>query len=444
MTKGKNRHIKYEDVYKRENVELADKIARKGKSRNYGVRKFDKHKEANIDLISEQLRTKTFRTSEPRFERRFCESKWRILSKVNYMDHVAHHALLNVIQPYLIRSYHYESAASVKGRGIDYAIKHVRRYIDKHATVDLYWAQMDFVKCFHNINRQKLYDRLCLKFKDEGIRYMLHDILWALRDHNGLEPQDGSKGVGIGLTPVQPLVNFHFNDMDRAVSRIKGIKYFRYSDNVLVIGFTAKQVHEAITLVKEYASQVLDQPMHLNIGIQKLTDTKPIIFIGRKFFRTHTLLKNMTKYKILRKAKKLTGERWKQVMTSYKGMLMHIDGLHLWQKATNMKTFAELNIKREDITVDGKRYFNVPTVQPTFLVDREIIVKDFEDNCTTQNGNGRMYVLVEENGRECKFCTNNPQLKNVLKQTREMDELPFKATFRRQILTGNKVEYYFE
>lgn len=444
MTKGKNKHIKYEDVYKKENVELAYRIAKRGKAKKYGTKKFDKDYKANIDKICEELRERTFRTSEPKFERRFCEGKWRILAKVKFYDHVAHHALLNIIQPVLTKSYHYEAAASVKGRGIDYMLSHVRKYIDKHNTVDLYWKQIDFIKCYHHVKRQVLYDNLCKTFTDSGIRYMLHDVIWTLRDHNGLEPSDGSEGVGIGLTPVQPLINYHFNQMDRELSRVEGVKNFRYTDNILLIAFTPEQLIEATKVVEKYAYGILDQPIHENIGIQKLTDDKPIIYIGRKFFKNHTFVKNKTKYKLFRKAKKLTGLRWQQVMVSYKGILMHINGLKLWQIATHMKNFADLHIKREDTTVDGKRYFNVPTVQPTFLIDREIIVKDFEDNCTTQNGSGRMYVLVEENGRECKFCTNNPQLKSILRQIQDMNELPFKAKLKRQILSGNKIDYYFE
>ena len=88
--------------------------------------------------------------------------------------------------------------------------------------------------------------------------------------------------------------------------------------------------------------------------------------------------------------------------------------------------------------------YNVPAVSPSFLVDRNIIVKDFEENCVTTNGDGRMYILVTENGRDCKFCTNNPQLKQTLIKVREMNALPFEATLRKQNLAGNKIEYYFE
>ena len=78
------------------------------------------------------------------------------------------------------------------------------------------------------------------------------------------------------------------------------------------------------------------------------------------------------------------------------------------------------------------------------LVDRTIIVKDFEEHVQTKNGKDRMCVLVEENGTDKKFLTNNPKLKDTLLEIREMGELPFEAILRSKILNGSKINYYFE
>lgn len=89
-------------------------------------------------------------------------------------------------------------------------------------------------------------------------------------------------------------------------------------------------------------------------------------------------------------------------------------------------------------------FFEVPTISASFLVGRRIIVKDFEDNVNTKNGAGRMCVLVEENGSDKKFLTNNPRLKEILLKVREMGELPFEATLRSRNINGGKIDYYFE
>ena len=47
-------------------------------------------------------------------------------------------------------------------------------------------------------------------------------------------------------------------------------------------------------------------------------------------------------------------------------------------------------------------------------------------------------------GRECKFLTNNPRMKNVLDQCREQNVFPFEATLKCEKLRGSINSYYFE
>lgn len=445
MKKGKNRKIRLEQVWEMENLRLADRIARRGKSTHYGVRKFDADNEGNLLRLQESIRNRTFRTSAPTIERRYCEGKWRTLAKVKYYDHVAHHALMNVIMPILERSFYYESAAGVKGRGIHYAAKHVRKCLDMNAEKELWWAQTDFVKFYHNVIRQKMYDRLCKTFGDEGIRWMLHDVIWALGEHNGEKESDGSTGVGIGLYPIQPIVNFYLNDLDRRLSQTEGVKIFRYCDNILFIGDSPKAIWKAIDVLKDYAENELVQPLHNNIGIQKLDDVHPIDFVGYLFYKEYTYIRKSIKYKFKSKVtSNVSPDTMRSILSSYKGWLEHANGLTLWKKVTGMKKFSDLSIKRSDTEIDGKKYFDCPLVPASFLTDRLIVVKDFVDNVETRNGKDRVCVLVEENGKDCKFLTNNPRLKDILRQVKEQEAFPFEATMHKRILSGNKIDYYFE
>ncbi len=109
-----------------------------------------------------------------------------------------------------------------------------------------------------------------------------------------------------------------------------------------------------------------------------------------------------------------------------------------------MKKFSELNITHKSVTKDGQLYYDVPTVSCGVLVGRIIVVKDYQENVRTKNGDGRFVVLIEESGHECKFLTNNPRLKDVLTQCREQGLFPFEATMKSRQLNGNKIDYYFE
>ncbi len=444
--RGKHRNAKLSHVYDWDNMRVAYTEAAKGKSGHYGVRKFNRDWWRNMTELQESIANGTYHTGTPKFEERFCDKKVRTLAKLHFVDHVAHHAFKQEIMPTLNRSYYYESSASIPKRGIHYSVKHLQKFLYENRNKDLWHAQIDFVKFYHHINRQKIYEKFCQTFKDEGLRRMAKDIIWSLGNHNGLGESDGSEGMGIGFYPVQPLVNFYLNDLDREIAAIKGIKVYRYCDNILLVGTSAKVVWDAINLIKNYAANILNQEIHHNIGVQKLDEVHPINFIGYLFYKDHTLVRKDTKYKFKKKYKKYKDnpEKLKQVLSAYKGWLMHADGLHLWQTITVMNRFSDLNVNFVNSERNGERFFEVPTVNAQFLVGRTIIVKDFIENVKTKNGEGRMCVLVNENGSDKKFLTNNPRMKDILLQIKEMDKLPFEATLRSRQINGNKTDYYFE
>lgn len=446
IQKGKNRGITFDMVWDWDNLILADARARKAKGNSYGVRKFDYKWWKNMTEIQQSLIDRTYRCMPPVLEDRVCEHKHRTLAKVWYYYNVVHHAVMNVCEPVIRHTYYFDSYASIKGRGLEQARKRTRKYIDLHEG-PIWWVQIDFVKFYHHINRQRLYNKLCKLFTDPDIRWHLHNIIYALGNHNGLEESDGTEGLGIGLYPVQTLANYHLNDLDRELARLPGVRGERYCDNILIMGDSPEAVQNAIDFTKKYAKEDLQQPLHQNIGIQKLCQEHPIDFVGYKFYKDYTYIRNSMKYRFKRKVNKLknkTPEERQQVLSSYKGWLMHCNGLTLWQKVTGMKKFSDLNIKRENLTKDGQVYYDVPTVNCSFLIGRNIIVKDFQSNVKTRQGDGRYVVLIEEGNRECKFFTNNPCMKNILEQCREQDAFPFEATLMSRNLNNNVTEYYFQ
>ena len=373
---GKNRQVKLEQVYAWDNLVAAEKEARRGKSHKYGVRKFDRNREENLLKIQQMLMDGTYRTSKVKEEEQYCPcGKVRKLAKVPYCpDHIVHHALMRVIGPVITRSYYFDSAASIKGRGTEFSRRRVRRFIDQHKGSDIVFAKMDFTKFYQNIVQGLVYEELCRMFRDGGIRWLLREVVTAI-----------GEGLGIGLFPIQPIANLHLNRLDRLVGEGKKgrIHLYRYCDDLLIVGFDTKEVWQAVVLKQ-------------------------------------------------------------QVLASYKGWLMHCNGHNLWKKITGMKNFSELNIKKESVSKDGQKFYDVPTVSCGFLVGRSIVVKDFQEGVKTKNGDGRFVVLIMEGDHDCKFLTNNPRLKDVLTQCREQDAFPFRATLKSRALNGNKIDYYFE
>lgn len=137
-------------------------------------------------------------------------------------------------------------------------------------------------------------------------------------------------------------------------------------------------------------------------------------------------------------------ERRHEIMASYKGWCMQGDCLHLWQTITGMKSFKELGIKANDISKDGKRYFDVPPVALMDILNQPVEVVDFVTGVETKNGCGRYAVLVNFNGDERKFITNNFKMKDILDQCLDSNVFPFTTTIRRRAAAGSKADYYFD
>ena len=444
---GKNRQVKLEQVYAWDNLVAAEKEARRGKSHKYGVRKFDRNREENLLKIQQMLMDGTYRTSKVKEEEQYCPcGKVRKLAKVPYCpDHIVHHALMRVIGPVITRSYYFDSAASIKGRGTEFSRRRVRRFIDQHKGSDIVFAKMDFTKFYQNIVQGLVYEELCRMFRDGGIRWLLREVVTAI-----------GEGLGIGLFPIQPIANLHLNRLDRLVGEGKKgrIHLYRYCDDLLIVGFDTKEVWQAVETVRRYAADVLRQPLHTNVNVEHVTNRTGIDFVGFVFYRDYTLIRKRMKQRFRRKSRRLeqriaAGDTQavvlkQQVLASYKGWLMHCNGHNLWKKITGMKNFSELNIKKESVSKDGQKFYDVPTVSCGFLVGRSIVVKDFQEGVKTKNGDGRFVVLIMEGDHDCKFLTNNPRLKDVLTQCREQDAFPFRATLKSRALNGNKIDYYFE
>lgn len=128
-----NRIISYENLVR------AEKKARLGKTKRYGVKKFDRNPYENLVRLQKALIEDTYRTSE------YCVytiiadrgNKEREIYRLPYYpDRIVHHAIMNVIEPYLVNRFTADTFNCLKGRGIHYGVKRLKRDLkaDKEGT----------------------------------------------------------------------------------------------------------------------------------------------------------------------------------------------------------------------------------------------------------------------------------------------------------------------
>jgi RNA-directed DNA polymerase len=135
----------YQQIISYENLELSELKARKGKTRQYGVRLFDKNKDYNLQTLHEILKLKTYKTSNYVTFSVF-EPKERLVFKLPYFpDRIAHHAVMNVLEPLFTKWFTNDSYSSIKGKGIHNASFNLKKALKDKANTT-YCLKLDIVK----------------------------------------------------------------------------------------------------------------------------------------------------------------------------------------------------------------------------------------------------------------------------------------------------------
>ncbi len=122
----------YTDLYEKltsyENLELAFKRARKGKTLKEYVIEFETNLKENLLKLQFELQTFTYK---PKPIKTFIvrDPKTRKIGASDFRDRVVHHALCNVIAPILGNSFIFDSFANQKGKGTHKAIKRFEQFL---------------------------------------------------------------------------------------------------------------------------------------------------------------------------------------------------------------------------------------------------------------------------------------------------------------------------
>lgn len=421
--RGKNRKVRLSMASELSNIQTAVRKSRKGKAGKKGVIVYDRDAAGNNARIKAMLDTHTYHTSEGHDCMRRCPcGKVRRLHKLPYYpDHIVHHAVMQVLMPHFIKALYHESGASVKGRGMMYAKNRTARWIDEHKSAGrIYYVKLDFVKFYENVDQERIYQCLCEKFGDKGIRYALHEIITAL-----------PKGLGIGLYPIQTLTNFYMSILCRKVCEQFDVKVEIYCDDVVVMGTDKKEVWKAVHYIARYAEEEMHQPIHSGYGMQIIDETHFLDFVGYRFYFGHTLLRKRMKERFKKAMHNLRDpmHRYRAAM-SYKGWLMHCDGYNLWRRTTGMQGFDDFEMPRfDERDADGKRIFQGRKGTIATILNQPMTLMDVEFGVRSKYGKEGLTNLlqVQVGGIVYKIRSGNTYLAKQLRWFQEHGHLPLRG-----------------
>lgn len=312
----------FASIIAKENLRLAHKNACRGKSRYREVKEINNDPETYINNLHAMLQNKTFVNSEYEIFERVCNGKLRVIYKLPYYpDRIVHHAILQILEPIWRKIFIRDTYQSIKGRGVHDAKKRIEKVIRKHKPI--YCLKIDIEKFYPSVNNNILKKIVRKKIKCKDTLWLLDEII------------DSVEGLPIGNYISQYFGNLYLAYFDHYVKEKHSVKhYYRYCDDIVLLHDNKAHLHQVLQAINQYISKEIGLNLKANYQVFPIA-SRPIDFLGYKFYLTHTLVRNSIKRNFIRKARKFNktqSEKTKRSITSLYGWIKHADGHNLLTK----------------------------------------------------------------------------------------------------------------
>lgn len=328
-----------------ENIELADKKARKDKKSRWGIVKHDKWKDKENAKLKNDLEKLTYKTSEYSTFKIY-EPKERVIFRLPYYpDRIAHHAIMNIMEPIWTKIFIKNTYSCIKGRGIHKLHKDLSKDLRKYPNETVYCLKMDIKKFYPSIDHEILESILKKKIKDKKLMAILHEIIHS------------AKGVPIGNYLSQFFANLYLAYFDHWLKEEVGLKfYYRYADDIVILHSDKNFLRNVLVAIKLYLKHVLKLELKSNYQVFPV-ESRGIDFVGYKFYHTHTLLRKSIKQRLNRQVNKyllnkISLDKFRDSMRAYFGWTKYCNSKNLLRKIqskTGLK-FSNFNETVSNIT----------------------------------------------------------------------------------------------
>jgi RNA-directed DNA polymerase len=292
-----------------ENLLLAFGKARRGKSQRPPVAVFECRLEKELLQLQRELQSGAYQPGAYRLFTIY-ERKPRLISAAPFRDRVVHHAIMNVIEPQLDRSFIDDSYACRPGKGTHAAVNRYQHWAKRYR----YALKMDIARYFPSIDHSLLKQKLRYYLKDQQLLALLDGII----DSSQSEPEqfvyfpgddllthlERPIGIPIGNLTSQFFANLYLDDFDHFVKEELKVKaYLRYVDDMVMLDDDKSRLAEWRLRCRE----------RLEIDRLKLHPRKahitPVCFgidlLGYRVLPEHRRLRNDNGHRFVRKLRRL-------------------------------------------------------------------------------------------------------------------------------------------
>ncbi len=305
---------------KKEDLFLAWKEFKKGKSKKLDVQEFSEHLQENIVNLYQELKNKTYNHSKyyPFYVQ---DPKLRHINKACVKDRVLHHAIFRVLYPIFDKSFIFDSYSCRNKKGTHRAVNRLDYFAKKvsnNNSKNCFMLKMDIKKFFDSVDQEILLNLINKKIYNKDIIWLITKIIKSF-----------PKGLPMGNITSQFFANIYLNELDQFVKHKLKIKYYiRYCDDFLILSPDKIYLQKVIYKINKFLNQNLRLSLHPNkIIIRKYR--QGIDFLGYVCFPYHRILRPKSKKRLLKKINTKN-------LQSYLGMLKHCNGYKVLVKITEM------------------------------------------------------------------------------------------------------------
>lgn len=294
-----------------DNLLLAFRRARRGKRGKPDVCQFEFNAEEELLRLQTELLSGTYRPGEYHHFR-IHDPKERVISAAPFRDRVVHHALCNVIEPLLDRSFIHDSYACRRGRGLHAALERCSEFVRRFRFV----LKSDIVRFFPSIDHEVLLGSLARRIGDRDVMHLIAAILRSGSEVPSLPggpawfPGDNlfaalrPRGLPIGNLTSQLFANVYLDPLDHFIKDDLGVKgYIRYADDILCFADTRGALHELRTWME---GRLAALRLRVHAGkTQVMPVAHGVPFLGMIVRPTHRRLKHANVQRIHARVRRL-------------------------------------------------------------------------------------------------------------------------------------------
>ena len=285
----------YEKLCDKSLISYAIFKASQGKTKRKYVRRILNNKDYYIDQIYNMFVNQDIQLSPHRERVIFDTSSLKerdIKIPHFYPDQIIHWCVVIVTQPIMEKGMYQYCIGSVPNKGGIVGKKYLERQLKNNHKLK-YCLKMDIHKFFPSVCNECMLNQFKKKIKDKKILNLIERIL-----------TNGGFGLPIGYYTSQWYSNFYLEPLDHLIKDDKQIPvYVRYVDDMVLLDTNKRRLHKMIVIIKSFLATIKLE-LKKNYQVWRI-DSRPIDFLGYRFFTKYTQLRKRIYYRICRRLAKI-------------------------------------------------------------------------------------------------------------------------------------------